>query len=45
MRERVVVTGLGVLSGLGEDAASFWDGLVAGRSAIGRWKSKDPRLE
>lgn len=44
-RERVVVTGLGVISGVGEDRQSFWDGLVHGRSAITRWKKKDARLE
>jgi 3-oxoacyl-(acyl-carrier-protein) synthase len=44
-RPRVVVTGLGVISGLGDSPARFWDGLRAGRSAIGRFKSKDPRLE
>ncbi len=43
-RERVVVTGLGVLSGLGESPTAFWDGLVHGRSAIAQWKNKDPRL-
>jgi 3-oxoacyl-(acyl-carrier-protein) synthase len=44
-RERVVVTGLGVISGLGESPAAFWDGLRNGRSAIGPWHSRDPRLE
>ncbi|MSQ42391.1 MAG: beta-ketoacyl-[acyl-carrier-protein] synthase II [Dehalococcoidia bacterium] len=32
---RVVVTGLGLLTPLGNDVASTWDGLVAGRSGIG----------
>ncbi len=32
---RVVVTGLGTVSALGPDAASFWQSLVAGRSGIG----------
>lgn len=32
---RVVVTGLGVVSALGPDAASFWKALCEGRSAIG----------
>ena len=33
---RVAITGLGCVSALGLDAASFWSALVAGRSAIGR---------
>ena len=32
---RVVVTGLGILSPLGLDLASSWDGIVSGRSGIG----------
>lgn len=32
---RVVVTGVGVVSALGSDAASFWSGITAGRSGIG----------
>ena len=32
---RVVVTGLGILSPLGNDLASSWDGIVNGRSGIG----------
>ena len=32
---RVVVTGLGLLTPLGNDVASTWEGLVAGRSGIG----------
>jgi 3-oxoacyl-[acyl-carrier-protein] synthase II len=31
---RVVVTGMGMVSALGNDVASTWDGLVAGRSGI-----------
>jgi 3-oxoacyl-[acyl-carrier-protein] synthase II len=41
-RRRVVVTGMGVLSALGNDAASTWDGLVAGRSGIRRIEAFDP---
>ena len=33
---RVVVTGLGVMSPLGETVEEFWDGLSNGRSGIGR---------
>jgi 3-oxoacyl-[acyl-carrier-protein] synthase II len=32
MRKRVVITGLGTISPLGNDVDSLWDGLVAGRS-------------
>ena len=32
---RVVVTGLGILSPLGNDLQSSWDGIVNGRSGIG----------
>jgi nodulation protein E len=32
---RVVVTGIGVVSALGNDAASFWSKIVAGESGIG----------
>ena len=35
MRRRVAVTGLGVVSPLGNDLASSWDGIVSGRSGIG----------
>jgi 3-oxoacyl-[acyl-carrier-protein] synthase II len=34
-QRRVVVTGLGILSPLGLDLASSWDGIVNGRSGIG----------
>ena len=33
---RVVVTGMGALTPIGNDVPSFWDSLVAGRSGIGR---------
>jgi 3-oxoacyl-[acyl-carrier-protein] synthase II len=35
-KRRVVVTGLGIVSPLGNDLASSWDGIVHGRSGIGR---------
>lgn len=38
---RVVVTGLGALTPLGNDVATTWDGLVAGRSGIGLVSSFD----
>ncbi len=34
-KRRVVVTGLGLVSPLGNDLASSWDGIVNGRSGIG----------
>jgi len=35
MTERVVVTGLGVVSCVGNDPTAFWDALIHGRSGIG----------
>jgi 3-oxoacyl-[acyl-carrier-protein] synthase II len=34
-KRRVVVTGLGIVSPLGNDLASSWDGVINGRSGIG----------
>ncbi len=34
MSKRVVVTGIGAVTPLGNDAASFWDGLKSGRNGI-----------
>jgi len=45
MREgerRVVVTGMGALTPIGNDVPSFWDSLVNGRSGIGRITLFDP---
>jgi 3-oxoacyl-[acyl-carrier-protein] synthase II len=45
MREgerRVVVTGMGAITPLGNDVPTFWEGLVAGRSGITRITSFDP---
>ena len=39
---RVVVTGMGAITPIGNDVASFWDSLVAGRSGIGRITVFDP---
>ncbi|GAB3549621.1 beta-ketoacyl-[acyl-carrier-protein] synthase family protein [Noviherbaspirillum agri] len=38
MTQRVVVTGLGIVCGLGFDWETFWNALVAGESAIRRWQ-------
>src|SRR5262245_35825009 len=35
MSRRVVITGLGVVTGLGHTVRAFWDGLLAGRSGVG----------
>jgi 3-oxoacyl-[acyl-carrier-protein] synthase II len=42
VRRRVVVTGLGAVTPLGNDVATTWQGMVAGRSGIGRITSFDP---
>jgi len=39
---RVVVTGLGVVTSLGHDVASFWASLLAGKSGVDRVKQFDP---
>ncbi|ALN65723.1 3-oxoacyl-[acyl-carrier-protein] synthase 2 [Lysobacter antibioticus] len=41
---RVVVTGLGLVSPLGNDVVSSWDGIVNGRSGIGPITHFDPAL-
>ncbi len=35
MKKRVVITGLGVVSPVGNDVASFWDSLKEGRGGVG----------
>ncbi|HYY09004.1 MAG TPA: beta-ketoacyl-ACP synthase II [Actinomycetota bacterium] len=39
---RVVVTGMGMVTALGNDVASTWEGLVAGRSGIRTIEAFDP---
>ena len=39
---RVVITGMGALTPLGQSVDEFWDGLVAGRSGIDRMALCDP---
>ncbi len=41
-RPRVVVTGMGALSALGNDVATIWAGLVAGRSGVRTISQFDP---
>ena len=38
---RVAITGMGVISAIGLNAADFWSALVAGRSGIGPIESVD----
>ncbi len=40
--KRIVVTGIGCLTALGHDTASFWDALTKGRSGIRRLTRFDP---
>lgn len=42
VRPRVVVTGMGALSALGNDVATTWAGLVAGRSGVRTIERFDP---
>ncbi|WP_426446202.1 beta-ketoacyl-ACP synthase II [Paenibacillus sp. S-38] len=39
--ERVVITGMGIISPLGQEVGSFWDGLVKGRSGIKKIEAFD----
>jgi 3-oxoacyl-[acyl-carrier-protein] synthase II len=41
-RRRVVVTGMGAITALGNDVATTWSGLVAGRSGVRTIDSFDP---
>ena len=42
MTRRVAITGIGVVSPLGSDVATTWDGLIAGRSGAGPITKFDP---
>ena len=42
MKRHVVVTGLGVVTPLGNDVATLWEGLLAGRSGVGPITLFDP---
>ena len=41
MKPRVVITGLGAVTAVGQDVPTFWDNIVAGRSGIDTLKSFD----
>lgn len=38
---RVVITGMGITTVLGDSLGAYWDGLVSGRSGITRWRKFD----
>ena len=40
---RVVITGMGVMTPIGEGLDDYFESLVAGRSAVTRWKGVDER--
>ncbi len=42
MADQVVVTGLGMMSGLGLDLESSWQGLIAGQSVTAEFRTFDP---
>jgi 3-oxoacyl-[acyl-carrier-protein] synthase II len=42
MKKRVVITGLGVISPVGNDVASFWKSLVEGKGGVGPITAFDP---
>src|SRR5437868_1789352 len=42
--KRVVVTGLGAITGLGSNLETYWESLRAGRSSIKKWLAKDGRI-
>ena len=42
---RVVVTGIGIVTTIGENAKEYLGSLQAGRSGITRWKQMEDRIE
>lgn len=42
MKKRVVVTGIGAVSPLGNDAETTWENVLAGKSGIGPMTRLDP---
>src|SRR5216684_4361481 len=43
MSTRVVITGMGAITPLGNTVCSFWEGLINGRSGVDRIPAFDPR--
>ena len=43
IRKRVVITGMGAITSLGCSPQLFWEGLLAGRSGVGRITQFDPK--
>lgn len=41
MKNRVVITGCGVISALGQDSSTFWNNILAGKSGVSRIESFD----
>lgn len=41
-KKRVVITGMGIITPLGMDKDSFWEGICQGRSGVSRIESFDP---
>ena len=42
MSKRVVITGVGAVTPLGNDVKTFWDGISKGKNGIGRITRFDP---
>jgi 3-oxoacyl-(acyl-carrier-protein) synthase len=42
-KQTIVVTGLGVMSGVGPTLDTFWENLLAGKSSLARITHFDPR--
>ncbi|WP_267238286.1 beta-ketoacyl synthase N-terminal-like domain-containing protein, partial [Paenibacillus polymyxa] len=41
MKQRVVITGMGVITSLGQDLNTLWDNLMAGKSGISKIEAFD----